>query len=320
MLAYVLMPVGFVLVIKGADLFVNTASVLAKRLAVSELAIGLTVVAFGTSLPELAVNVVASIQGTTGITLGNIIGSNIANILLILGVSGLVFPLAVTKGTTWKEIPLSLLAAVLVGTLANDHLIDGASASALTRIDGLVLLCFFTIFLYYSATIARRVEGIEASLPRQTASLGKAGLLMGVGFVALVVGSKWVVDGAVKLALSLGVSETAVGLTIVAVGTSLPELATSVMAAYRKNPDIAVGNIVGSNIFNIFFILGVSALIRPIPLVARTNIHIGVLLAASSLLFLWMFTGKRRTLDRWEAGVLLALYIGYLLAVALWLK
>jgi cation:H+ antiporter len=143
---------------------------------------------------------------------------------------------------------------------------------------------------------------------------------MGVGFVALIVGSKWVVDGAVKLALSLGVSETAVGLTIVAVGTSLPELATSVMAAYRRNPDIAVGNVVGSNIFNIFFILGVSGLIRPIPFAPRTNIDIGVLLVASSLLFLWMFTGKRRTLDRWESGVFLVLYAVYLVAIALWLK
>ncbi|MBN1359050.1 MAG: calcium/sodium antiporter [Sedimentisphaerales bacterium] len=320
MLAYVLMPVGFVLVIKGADLFVNAASALARRLGISDLVIGLTVVAFGTSLPELAVNATASVQGDAGITIGNIIGSNIANILLILGISGLVFPLAVTKGTTWKEIPLSLLAAILVGILANDRFIDQGPASVLTRIDGLVFLCFFAIFLYYSVTIARRVEGIESNLPQEATSLRRTSLLMGVGFVALIAGSKWVVDGAVKLALALGVTETAVGLTIVAVGTSLPELATSVMAAYRKNPDIAVGNVVGSNIFNIFFILGASALIRPIPFAPRTNIDIGVLLVASSLLFLWMFTGRRRMLDRWEAAVFLALYLGYLVAIAIWLK
>ncbi len=277
-------------------------------------------VAFGTSLPELAVNVTASVHGTAGITIGNIIGSNIANILLILGICGLVFPLAVTKGTTWKEIPLSLLAAILVGILANDRFIDQGPASVLTHIDGLVFLCFFVIFLYYSVTIARRVERIEGTVAQGTTGLRKAGLLMGIGFVALIVGSKWVVDGAVKLALSLGVSETAVGLTIVAIGTSLPELATSVMAAYRKNPDIAVGNVIGSNIFNVFFILGVSALIRPIPFAPKTNIDIGVLLVASSLLFLWMFTGKRRTLDRWEAAVFLALYAVYLVAIALWLK
>ncbi len=320
MLAYVLMPVGFVLVIKGADLFVNAASALARRLGVSYLAIGLTVVAFGTSLPELAVNVTASVQGDAGITIGNIVGSNIANILLILGISGLVFPLAVTKGTTWKEIPLSLLAAMLVGILANDRFIDGGPASALTRIDGLVFLCFFAIFLYYSVTIARRIEGMEKGLPQEAASLLRTGVLMGTGFVALIVGSQWVVDGAVKLALSLGVSETAVGLTIVAVGTSLPELATSATAAYRKNPDIAIGNVVGSNIFNIFFILGVSALIRPIPFEPRMNVDIGVLIGASSLLFLWMFTGKRRTLDRWEAAVFLVLYAAYLVAIAAWMK
>ena len=320
MIAYLLMPVGFVLVIKGADWFVNAATALARRLGVSDLAIGLTVVAFGTSLPELAVNVTASFQGNAGITIGNIIGSNIANVLLILGAAGLIYPLAVSKGTVWKEIPLSLLAVLLVGILANDRLIDAGSASLLTRSDGLVLLSFFAIFLCYTAAIARRIEGLDSTVVAKTIGLTKTSLLMGAGFVALIVGSQWVVNGAVKIALALGVSETTVGLTIVAVGTSLPELATSVMAAYRKNPEIAVGNVVGSNIFNIFFILGASALIRPIPVPSRTNIDIAVLLTASVLLFVWMFTGKRRTLDRWEAGIFLAGYAGYIVANIVWLK
>ena len=312
MLAYALMVVGFVLVIKGADLFVSGASSLARRFGVSNLAIGLTVVAFGTSLPELAVNVTASVQGNAGITIGNILGSNIANILLILGVAGLVLPLAVTQGTIHKEIPLSLLAALLVGILANDRFLDGAAASALTRIDGLVLLCFFAIFLYYTAGIARAVPGAEQVLPQGTPTPVKIGVLMAAGFVGLLVGSQWVVNGAIQLATALGIRESVVGLTIVAVGTSLPELATSAAAAYRKNADIAIGNVVGSNIFNIFFILGISAVIRPVPFESSANIDIGVLVVASLLLLLCMFTGKRRMLDRWEAAVFLVAYAGYI--------
>lgn len=320
MLVYGLMAVGFVLVIKGADLFVGGASSLARRFGVSDLAVGLTVVAFGTSLPELGVNVTASIQGDTGITIGNIIGSNLANILLILGVAGVVFPLAVTKGTVWKEIPLSLLAALLVAILANDRFIDGAAFSRLTRIDGLVLLCFFTVFLYYTATIARAVPGAEQVLPKGAVTLPKIGVLMAIGFVALILGSKWVVGGAVQLATALGIRQTVVGLTVVAVGTSLPELATSAAAAYRKNADIAIGNVIGSNIFNIFFILGISALIRPIPFEPKANIDIGALVLASGLLFLWMFTGKRRILDRWEAAIFLAMYAVYITFVVLWMN
>ena len=320
MLAYVLMVVGFVLVIKGADLFVGGASALAKRLHVSDLAVGLTVVAFGTSLPELAVNVTASIQGNTGITIGNIIGSNIANILLILGIAGVICPLAVTKGTVWKEIPLSLLAALLVAFVANDRLIDGVPHSTLTRIDALVLLAFFVIFLYCSASISRAVEGADQALPKGAPTPARIALLMIVGFVALLLGSQWVVNGAVKLANALGVRQTIVGLTIVAVGTSLPELATSAAAAYRKNADIAIGNVVGSNIFNIFFILGVSGLIRPIPFEPKANLDIAVLIVASLLLFLWMFTGKKRILDRWEAVLFLLLYTAYITFTVIWMN
>lgn len=312
MLAYVLMVVGFVLVIKGADLFVQGASSLARRFHVSDLAIGLTVVAFGTSLPELAVNTTASIRGDVGITVGNIIGSNIANILLILGVAGVIFPLTVSRGTVWRGIPLSLLAAVLVAVLANDRFIDGTAFSGLSRIDGLVLLCFFLLFLYYTATIARPITGTEQHVPDASATLAKSGVWVGLGAAALLLGSKWVVGGAVQLATTLGVRETVVGLTIVAIGTSLPELATSAAAAYRKNVDIAVGNVVGSNIFNIFFVLGISALIRPIPIESGLNIDIGVLIVANLLLFLWMFTGRKRTLDRWEATVFLVMYVAYI--------
>lgn len=317
MLVYGLMAVGFVFVIKGADLFVSGASSLARRLHISDLAIGLTVVAFGTSLPELAVNVTASIRGDAGI--GNILGSNIANVLLILGVAGVIFPLAVTKSTIWKEIPLSLLAALLVGILANDLAIDGAGPSRLTHIDGIVLLCFFAIFLYYTAGIAR-TEGLPAGPRQDVQAAWKTAALMVAGFIGLLLGSAWVVEGAVKLATSLGVRQTVIGLTIVAVGTSLPELATSAAAAYRKNPEIAIGNVVGSNIFNIFFILGVSSLIRPIPFEPKTNVDIGAAIVASGLLFACMFTSKRHILDRREAALFLVLYAIYVTATVVWLN
>jgi cation:H+ antiporter len=307
---YILMLAGFVLVIKGAGLFVDGAGAIAKRLKVSDLVVGLTVVAFGTSLPELFVNIIASIEGNAAIAIGNIVGSNIANILLILGVSGIIFPLTVTKGTVWKEIPLSLLAAVLLGVLINDRLIDGQETSVLSRIDGLVLLSFFIIFLFYSYSIAQRIEGQYQ--PRLEYKGLKICTLLVIGLVGLIAGGKLVVDGAVRLADDLGVSESVIGLTIVAVGTSIPELATSAVAAYKRNPEIAVGNVVGSNIFNIFFILGISSEIRPMPIPASSNRDIAVLISASALLMVFMYTGKRRVLDRWEAVLFLAAYAGYI--------
>jgi cation:H+ antiporter len=309
---YLLTVIGFVLVVKGADLLVDGASALARRLNVSDFAIGLTVIAFGTSLPELSVNIAASLKGTVGITIGNIIGSNTANILLILGISGVIFPLSVTKGTVWKGIPFGLLAAVLVAVMANDRLIDGNNHSVIGRIDGLVLLSFFIIFVYYSVGNARMSEESSRFLSERRSKASSSIALMAGGLAALIVGSKFVVDGAVGLARVFAVSESLVGLTIVAVGTSLPELATSAVAAYKKNPEIAVGNIIGSNIFNIFFILGLSSVIRPLPFGAEYNFDIAVLILASMLLFLFMFTGQRRRLDRWEAILFVCLYIAYI--------
>lgn len=312
MLPYILLIIGFLLLIKGADYLVQGASSIARRWNVSDLVIGLTVVAFGTSTPELFVNIIASVQGNTDIAIGNVLGSNIANILLILGVSSVIYPLTVTKGTVWKEIPLSLLAAFLLGFLANDALIDKRGFSALTRIDGLVLLSFFVIFMYYSFSIAKKIEGMEEHVPTKVHGLIKSLLLLMLGLTGLTLGGKWIVDGAVRLALNFGMSQALVGLTIVAVGTSLPELATSAMAAYKKNVEIAVGNVVGSNIFNIFFVLGISSTLKPLPFPTRNNLDIGVVILSSILLFAYMFTGRRRSLDRWEGGVFVVLYVGYL--------
>jgi cation:H+ antiporter len=312
MLPYFKLIVGFAVIIKCADFLVDGSSSIARRFRVSELVIGLTVVAFGTSTPELFVNIVASLKGNSEIAIGNILGSNIANILLILGVSSIICPLTVTKGTVWKEIPFSLLAAIVLGLMANDQLIDKNGISVLTRIDGLVLLCFFIIFLYYSVSIAKEIEGIETHVPSKEHGLTKSVLLVVSGLAGLCFGGDWIVQGAVNLAVKLGISQSVVGLTIVAIGTSLPELATSVVAAHKGKPDIAVGNVVGSNIFNIFFVLGVSAIIKPIPFNSRSNIDIGVVVLASVLLFTFMFTGQKRSIDRWEGVVSLILYGAYL--------
>jgi cation:H+ antiporter len=309
--------VGFVFVIKGADLLVEGAGSLAKKFSVSDLVIGLTIVAFGTSMPELAVNIFACINGNTDIAIGNILGSNIANILLILGISGMIYPLVVTKGTVWKEIPLSLLAAFLLGIMANDILIDGAVKSELSRIDGLVLLSFFIIFLYYSFSISKRIEGQESLIPKKKHNIRTISYMILTGLFALISGGKFVVDGAVEIATALGISQSTIGLTIVAVGTSLPELATSAVAAYKKNPEIAIGNVVGSNIFNIFFILGISSLIKPLGFGAKSNLDIGVLILSSIILFIFMFTGKRHKLDRWEAGLFLIIYAAYICVIIL---
>ena len=311
-MSYVLLIIGFVLLIKGASFLVDGAASLGRRLNVSDLVIGLTVVAFGTSTPELFVNIFASIKGNTDIAIGNILGSNIANIFLILGISAVIFPLAVGKGTVWKEIPLSLLAALLLGVMANDRLIDKSSVSVLTRIDGIVFISFFIIFIYYSVSIAKRIEGIDEQLPRIQYGLLKSFLLTIGGLIGLGIGGNLIVDSTAYIASKLGISESLIGLTVVAVGTSLPELATSAVAAYKKNVEIAVGNVVGSNIFNIFFVLGLSSIIKPLPFQAGGNIDIGVVILASLLLFICMFTGKKHSLDRWEGIVLIILYCSYI--------
>lgn len=314
----VLLILGFVLVIKGADFLVTGGSSLAKKLHVSELVIGLTVVAFGTSLPELSVNIAASIKGSSEIAITNVLGSNVANIFLILGLSSIIFPLTVTKGTVWKEIPLSFLAVMVMGILAGDHMIDGKENSSLTRIDGLILLCFFIIFIYYSAGIAKETSPMTEAAAGKVYSLRKSTLYILAGLALLIIGGKSIVEGAVSTAARLHINESIIGATIVAVGTSLPELATSAVAAFRKNPDIAVGNVVGSNIFNIFFILGISAVIKPLPIRSSDTLHIVAALTGSVILFLCMFTGKRKILDRWEGALLLLGYLAYLYLVVAW--
>lgn len=312
MLTYILFLVGFYALIKGADWLVEGASAVARRYHVSPLVIGLTIVAFGTSAPEFLVTAIATFNGNTDIAIGNILGSNIANVLLILGISSMVYPLVAQQNTVRKEIPFALLAGCIVAFAANDVFLNGATVSALGRGDGLILLSFFVVFLYYTFGIAR-VQGTDATATPdvpQSVMRSIAGIVGGLVF--LVVGGKWIVDGAVSVANLLGLSEAVIGLTVIAIGTSLPELATSVVAALKKQSDIAIGNVVGSNIFNVFFILGFSATVEALPFPARANADILMVILSSLLLFVVMYIGKRHTIERWQGGVMVCAYIAYI--------
>jgi len=307
-LEIIILVAGFVLLVFGADWLVNGASALAKKYNVSDLAIGLTIVAFGTSAPELVVNVFAAAQGSHDIVLGNIIGSNNFNLLVILGIAGIITPLAVQHSTVWKEIPFSLLAVAVLFIFANDIFSEGAGV--ISRLDGIILLVLFVAFLWYVAKQLKN-DPSEAEIVTKKYPVWKMAVFIVGGLAGLIVGGRLVVTSAIDIARVLGMSEKLIGLTIVAAGTSLPELATSVVAAIKKNNDIAVGNIVGSNIFNIFLILGVSSVINPVSFNPVFNVDIALLTFGTLLLFFAMFTGKKHKLDRWEAILLLSIYIGY---------
>ncbi len=307
MLTYFLFIVGFFILIKGADLLVDGSSSIAKRLKIPSIVIGLTIVAFGTSAPEFVVSLLASIEGHTDLAIGNILGSNIANILLILGVAAIIFPITAKKNTALKEIPLNLLAIIVLGLMVNDK----TGFYGLSRMDGLVLLTFFVAFLYYSFSVSKNNRDVPMEDIKKI-STKKSILFIILGLLGLTLGGKWIVDGAIKIAEIFNLSESLIGLTIVAIGTSLPELATSAIAAYKKQTDIAIGNVIGSNIFNIFWILGFSAVITPIPFNRSSNLDIAVVIIASLILFSVMFIGKKRTIERWQGATMVFLYIAYI--------
>lgn len=302
-----LLVLGFVILIKGADWLVDGASALARKFRVSDLAIGLTVVAFGTSMPELVVNVFASAKGEADIVFGNIIGSNNFNLFAILGITGLISPLIVQSSTVWKEIPLSLVAAMILFLLSNSFF---GQEAILSRADSIMLLLFFSFFLFYVFK-QLKTDLTQQDVKHKELPVVKIWLYIIAGLAFLVLGGRLVVVNSVQLAELLGISKTIIGLTIVAAGTSLPELATSVVAAVKKNNDIAVGNIIGSNIFNIFFILGISSLIKPVAFDPKFNTDLYLLGAGTVVLFIAMFSGGKRKLDRWEAGLLLGVYVAY---------
>lgn len=287
---------------------VNGASALAKKHHISDLAIGLTIVAFGTSAPELVVNSLASLDNQPDIVLGNVIGSNNFNLFIILGLVGLIFPISVQSTTVWREIPLSLVAALLLFLLVNCIGIQGSNT--LSRIEGIFIFLLFILFLYYVFHQMKRDPDPHDTIIESLSNF-KIWVYILLGLAGLILGGKLVVHHAVVIATDFGVSKKIIGLTILAAGTSLPELVTSVVAALKKNSDIAIGNVIGSNIFNLLFILSISSIIRPIEYNTAFNTDLLILLGGTVFLFIAMFTGKKKKLDRWEAGMLLVSFLVY---------
>lgn len=316
---YIMFVIGFFALIKGADVLVVGSASVARRFKVSDLVIGLTIVSMGTSMPELIVNILASVNGSAGIAIGNIVGSNISNILLILGISSIIYPLSIKSSTIYSEIPYSIVAVLLVAFAANASFLAGEPVNQISRLDGFVLLTFFALFLIYIIILAKsgRADILEES-PEEFVSMPKSIIFILLGILGLFFGGKWVVDGAVKIATEFGLSENLVGLTIVAIGTSLPELVTSAIAAYKKRTEIAIANVVGSNIFNLLWVLGVSAAIKPLAYDVNINIDILVLIGASILILVSLITGKPRDQIGKPTGVFfLIAYVTYIVILVM---
>jgi cation:H+ antiporter len=328
-LAFLLL--GFIPLMFGARWFVEGSASLARALRVSSMVIGLTLVAFGTSMPELVTSVTAALQQRGELVLGNVAGSNLFNILLILGITALIRRLPISRRTTWVEIPLSLVAAAAMLAAAGDSLLDG-QAAVISRTDAMLLLLFFTVFIGYIAALLRgdppQAESLQSSpevaadeklVPAALqAEPGKGGgvlrslLKAAAGAAILIAGARAVVYGAGELAVALGISDRLIAITVVAVGTSLPELVTSVTAALKKETDLAVGNVVGSNIFNSLFVLGTSAAFFPVPVAGAAIGDLSLVVVATLLLFLFVFTGRGRALERWEGVLFLLLFFAYI--------
>ncbi|WP_121664359.1 calcium/sodium antiporter [Metabacillus litoralis] len=316
-MSYLLLILGIALLIKGADFFVEGASSIARALHVSPLLIGLTIVAFGTSSPEATVSIIAALEENAGVAIGNVVGSNILNITFVVGITALINPLKVENETIRKEIPFTLLASVALLILVSDVTLQSLEANFITRSDGFIFLLFFAVFLYYIFEVARNSREKlkeEASLSKTNApSWGKNSLFTIGGLVAIIIGGDLVVDHATVIAYSFGMSETLVGLTIVAIGTSLPELITSITAAVKKEGDIALGNIVGSNIFNILFVLGAASVISP--LAVDSKIFVDLILMIVLTLILLVFSRTSFRVGRREGTFLVVAYICYMIYI-----
>ena len=307
LLPVILIVIGFAALIFGANYLVDGASSLARKYKVSDLMIGLTIVAFGTSAPELVVNAIASFEGHSDIVFGNVIGSNNFNLFIILGIAGLIYPIQVSSSTVKYEIPISLLAAIILLFLANNFFIS--DQTGVTRLDGILMLICFGLFLWYVFVQMKKDEKKEEII--KPMSNAKTWGFIIAGFIGLILGGQLVVTNSITIAEDLGVSQKIIGMTIIAAGTSLPELVTSVVAALKKNSDIAMGNVIGSNIFNILLILSISSVIAPIGFNKNFNVDITILSGGTVFLLLAMFTGKRKSLDRWEAAILAGFYLIY---------
>lgn len=311
---------GLALILVGANILTDGSAALARRIGISDLIVGLTVVAFGTSTPELVISVLSAARDTAGLAVGNVVGSNIFNILVIVGITAIVRPISVGRGIMSTEIPLVILSSLLLIVMANGPLLDGAPLSVITRVDGIILLIFFILFMRETLVRSRRrpapapeaASGPTAKPAANEIPLAKSLVFIVLGLAGLIIGGDRFVAGASDIARGMGVSDAVIGLTIVAVGTSLPELAASVAAALKGNSDMALGNVIGSNVFNIFLVLGAAATVRPLPLGDVTAVDLGTLMGASLLFWICGWLVGRRTITRGEGVMLTALYVAYM--------
>ncbi len=310
---------GLVLILYGANLLTDGASAVAKRLGVSDLIIGLTVVAMGTSTPELVISIMAAVDGNASLAVGNVVGSNIFNILMILGITALIMPIKIKKSVMSNEIPMVVLSSLIMVVMGYSAMLDNTSESIITRTEGIFLLVFFLLFMRYMFASARRNKPTETKDPQaadgerlRQMSAFKAIIFIIAGLAGLIWGGDKFVDGATGIARLMGVSDAVIGLTIVAIGTSLPELATSVVAAIKKENGLAIGNVIGSNIFNVLLILGTAATISPLPFGGVTHLDLWVLMGASVLFWIcgWFF--DRHVINRAEGLLMLICYGAYM--------
>lgn len=309
-LSIIVLIIGFILLVQSADLFVDSCSNIARALGISSLIIGLTIVAFGTSAPEAAVSVIASLGGKNDISLGNVVGSNICNLLLVLGVSGLFGNLTAKKKIIYRDMVYSIFSYVVILILTVGFFINGDKTGVLTRTNGLILLCFLGIYLYALILDAKKVSGAK----EEKTSLQIKDIFLSLGgIIGIILGGQFVVNSATNIAEIVGISDNVIALTVVAIGTSLPELVTSVVAAKKKETDIAIGNVIGSNIFNIFFILGLSSTVSPITFGLESLTDIIIMLLAGILVFI--LTLKNYRIGNKKGLLLVSLYIIYIIYI-----
>ena len=302
---------GLAVLIKSADLLVSGASSIAGRLGISAFVIGLTVVSFGTSLPEMLVTLVSGLRHNPDLAIANILGSNIANVLLVLGIAAMIRPLPVQDSTVVSEIPFSLTAALLVGFLANAAIFTHSAELSISRLDGAILLFFFALFMLYVFKISRETAHLAVDDPKSMTT-GRSALYIAVGVAGLYLGGGWVVDGALGIARLLNVNDAVIGLTIVAIGTSSPEIFASAVAAYRNQTDIAVANVVGSNIFNILWVLGLTSSLVELPFEAVNNTDLVMVISSSALIILALVVSRNNSILRSHGVLFILLYAGYL--------
>lgn len=321
---YILLLIGFALLVKGADYFVDGSSNIAKKLRIPSLIIGLTIVTFGTSAPEAAVSITASINGQNGMAIGNVIGSNIFNLLMVIGASGIIKPLLVEKSILSREFPFTLLISIILIILSSDILFFNSSINTINRIDGIILLILFIVFLYYliNSAMKNRKESLcdtETSADLDMSNIKsieksntmiKSILISVIGIAAIIFGGNLVVDSASNIASSFGVSDQLIGLTVVSIGTSLPEFVTSIIAATKGESDLALGNVLGSNIFNILFVIGASALISPMTVDPKLIIDGAIMILSTILVYFYAY--RKNDISKFESITLSLLYFGYM--------